>query len=224
MEHLSNPKYMASIVIVVLLVLFIPCTRSWLAIFDYNLTHILIIATIIRLINVDLNMAMLITILYMVGTYQRHNNVMSEMLDASTVDPNISSYIRQKLALRIINNDAISDESKCDFTIKALSTKTKAIYRLNIILEYMNGCNDPKLKEKVLRHYISLKSKNMLIVIKMILDNDKNMEPVLNVVSDLDINPRDKLKILKRIGTDAKDKEISEKAKMLTTRKVSFNV
>ena len=196
MQYLNDPKYVAATIIAVLILLISPNFRCFFNIFDYTIIHAMFLGLIFYISSTDINIAIIITLIYMICVFQHQRVMMEELLDANMANPDISTFVRYKLALRVISNDTISDATKTDFVIRSMNAKSKAMHRLNILLSYMNQCVDPELKTEVLDKFFDLNGKNVVVVTKMMLDDKENLRTIFDSMSKSHIENSDKIKII----------------------------
>ena len=220
---IMHSKNMYCIIVLILLFVFIPVlSNSLLIIFDYSIVHVIFLYLLYRLVQTDLQNAILLTLIYMTCVFQRHIALTNSILSSVADDMNISSSLRYTLALRIINNDTIGSREKADFLNKVINSKCKSIYKLNLLLRFMETTIDPLLKEEVLINFLNLQSKNTVIITKNILDDIDNGKPVLNAIAKSNINELNKIQILKTMSSMYKGKDIEKEIDTMMLRKVTF--
>jgi hypothetical protein len=222
MQYPSDSKTIAKIIVVVLLLLMSPNFGCFFKIFDYTIVHLLFLSQIFLS---EIKTAMCITLVYMICVFQHQRIMMEELLDVNMTNPDISTTTRYKLARRIIANDTISDNSKSNFVIRSMQSKSKAIHRLNIMLSYMSQCMDPELKQDVLDKFFKLKGKNTVAITKMMLDEKTNIRVIFDSMTKSALENGDKILILKKMSTcDITDASLKTEISNLMSKKVSFDV
>lgn len=223
MQYPSESKHFALIIVAVLILLMSPNFGYFFKIFDYSFVH-LIFLTSIYLVK-DINVAIVIALIYMICVFQHQRLIMEELLDINMTNPDISSFVRYKLALRIIANDTISDNTKTDFVIRSMQSKSKAIHRLNIMLSYMSQCMDSELKQSVMDKFFELNGKNTVPITKMMLDEKENIRIIFDSMINSTIKNEDKVLILKKMSmSDITDQTLKTDITNLMSKKVSFDV
>lgn len=219
---INNPN-IYKVIALILVILFTPIVSSTLLVlFDYPIIHLLVIYILFKVSSDDIPRTILLALIYMFCVFQRHVALINEMLDSTVEDPNISSTLRYKLARRIISNDGIPDYDKANFVLRVVKSKCKAIYKLNLILAFMENCIDPNFKEEVLVEFLNLQNKNTVIITKFILEDKSNSKPVLNALVKSNIDKNDRVKILKKMSIMHKDDELGKDISKLLLRAIFY--
>jgi hypothetical protein len=223
MQYPSDPKHIALIIVAILVLLMSPNFGCFFKIFDYGIVHLFFLFQIFM--GKDTNNSVAVALVYMICVFQQQRIMMEELLDNNMANPDISTFVRYKLAMRIIANDTISDNSKSDFVIRSMHSKSKAIHRLNIMLAYMDKIIDPELKDEVLTSFFELKGKNTVSITKMMLDNKRNIQVIYDSLIKSTLDNNIKMQILKKMSTcDITDPKLKLDIQNLMSKKVSFDI
>ena len=221
--NIDKSKNLYCMSIIVLLFLFIPVlSNTFLVIFDYTIVHLVFLYALYRLVQTNLQDAILLTVIYMTCVFQRHVALTNTMLNSLADDVNISSTLRYTLALRIINNDTISSREKADFLNRIINSRCKSVYKLNLLLRFMNINIDPLLKEEVLINFLNLHSKNTIVIAKTILEDKSNGKPLLNALAKSNINELHRINILNKMSSMYKGEDIEKEIKTTLIRKATI--
>lgn len=217
-----NFSYVA--IIVAIMFILSPFFAHICQIFDYPITHILVLFSIFYTKDTP-KVATIIAIIYMMCVYQHQKLILEELLNEQIKNPDISTFMRHKISLRLLSNKTITDETKTNFVIRSLSSNSKPIYKLNVLLAYMEKCKNDEFKSDVLNNFYSIKNKNVIVITKLLLDKETNIQIIFNSVTKSPMSSSKKLEIIQYMkNLSILDEDLKRDIKNYGTKHVSFNI
>jgi len=212
MEYLNDKKFIGPVIIATLILLFSPNLGCCYKVFDYSFVHFVILYFIYSNLK-NINVAIIITLVYMILVFQHQRIMMEELLDMNMINPDISTLARYKLSMRILSNDTISDNTKSNFVIRSMNSIGKAMYRLNILLSYMEKPIDKDLKREVLKNFYEKGGKNISIITTYMLEIDKvnNMDIIFESIVNSEMDKSVKMEIIKNMKCKINKNEVLKK-------------